>query len=360
MFAKKQCIAAALFFLLTCLAPQARAQEHDRLRVGVAGNEPFVSHNGDEHSGLSVDVWEKMAVGSGISFDYVDFGSVGEALAKLGAGELDAVVGPVTITAERQQKFEFTQPYFSSSLGIVSRDEGRTLWGTVKPFFSKTFFVALTVFLIILAIVGFLVWVAERRSDDGPFSRGPVKGLGNGVWLALVTMTTVGYGDLSPRTVLGRIVLGGWMVVALVSATSFLAGLAGTIALSGKGEAVIETAADLAGEKVAVVRGGSAEDFVRRHEGAVVYTKSLEESMKRLQRKEVSAVVFDRPQLRHFLRRGVEDVRLSPRKYRPQGYGFAFAKGYARSDAMNVELLRLQESGFLDETAREWFPTTKP
>ncbi|WP_435896069.1 transporter substrate-binding domain-containing protein [Oceaniferula spumae] len=344
-----------LFMLLLCGA--AMAQDEERLRVGVAGSEPFIVQGANGYKGLSVDIWEKMAIKSGRAFDYQGYASVGEALGKLEAGEIDMVVGPVSITSGRQEKFEFTQPYFSSSLGILSRDEGRTLWGMVKPFFSKTFFIALSIFMVILAVVGFLVWVVERRACDGPFSEGPVKGLGNGIWLALVTMTTVGYGDLAPKTVMGRVVLGGWMVIALLSATSLLAGLAGTIAMSGETGVKIETTADLSGKNIAVIKGSPGEAFVTKHEGRKLYATSLPDAMKLLENKKVNAVVFDRPQLRYYLEGKDElEFRLSPQKYQPQGYGFAFQKGDVRANELNIELLRLQESGYLDDVEMEWFP----
>ncbi len=340
-------------FMISTLA----AQENDKLKVGVSGSKPFVVQEGESVSGLSVDIWEKMALKTGEGFEYKQISSVKDGLAQLATGEVDVLVGPISITADRQQKFEFTQPYFNSSLGIVSKDVGPTIWDRVKPFFSKTFFVAIGAFMIILGIVGFLVWVVERKTSDGPFSEGPVKGLGNGIWLALVTMTTVGYGDLAPRTVMGRIVLGGWMVVALVSATSLLAGLAGTIAMSSGNGVKIEVAGDLDGERVAVVRDSPSVEFVSRHEGQKVYTESLDASMNLLKNDEVSAVVFDRPQMRYYLEKNpIEGANVSLKKYRPQGYGFVFKKGDSRADKYNLILLTLQEEGALSEVEDDWLP----
>lgn len=351
---KRYGVRILLFF--TLLVSGLFAQE-DKLQVGVSGNEPFVVQDGENVSGLSVDVWEQMALNAGEGFDYQSFESVQESLAKLESGEVDIVAGPITITADRQAKFDFTQPYFNSSLGIVSKDLGFTVWERIKPFFSKTFFVALGVFLVILTTVGFLVWVVERRTDGGPFSDGPVKGLGNGIWLALVTMTTVGYGDLAPRTVMGRIVLGSWMVVALVSATSLLAGLAGTIALSSRDSVKIETAGDLNGKRVAVVSNSPSVEFVSKHEGQKVYADSLDDAMNLLKNDTVSAVVFDRPQMRYYLEQNpLKNAVVSPQKYRRQGYGFAFRKGDPRAESYNLILLKLQEEGVLSSIERDWFP----
>jgi voltage-gated potassium channel len=61
------------------------------------------------------------------------------------------------------------------------------------------FKVLITIFAVaILAAIG--VTFAEKYSGTS------LSSLSNGLWWALVTMTTVGYGDMTPVTGLGRII----------------------------------------------------------------------------------------------------------------------------------------------------------
>ncbi|GMS80176.1 hypothetical protein PENTCL1PPCAC_2351 [Pristionchus entomophagus] len=77
----------------------------------------------------------------------------------------------------------------------------------------------LLVFFLVLGIVVFasLVYYAERveENPDNQFHSIPV-----GLWWAIVTMTTIGYGDITPHTWLGRLIgsicaLAGVLTIAL-------------------------------------------------------------------------------------------------------------------------------------------------
>ena len=69
------------------------------------------------------------------------------------------------------------------------------------------------------------LWFLERGSNNSQVPREPLPGIGDRMWFALVTMTTVGYGDRAPVTASGRVVSGLWMLIALVTTSSLTAGL---------------------------------------------------------------------------------------------------------------------------------------
>ena len=50
--------------------------------------------------------------------------------------------------------------------------------------------------------------------------------VGNAMWFALVTLTTVGYGDRAPVSKTGRAITAVWMVISLIAVSSITAGLA--------------------------------------------------------------------------------------------------------------------------------------
>jgi len=268
---------------------------------------------------------------------------------------VDAVAGPVSITAGRAAHVQFTQPYFQSSLSIMSRSEAPGWSQRIRPFFSTRFFIAIGVFLLILGVVGMLIWIAEREENPTQFPREPERGIANGMWCAIVTMSTTGYGDRTPITFWGRMVTSVWIIVSLIGATTMIAGIASTLTLSGMRTADISTATDLARRNVAAVPGSPSEALALRYGAASVTIESPDDGYRLLKSGRVDAVVYDRPQLLYFLKEHPDrDVAISTAQYQRQGYGFALSLHAAALHEMNVALLALEESGSVQRIIDGW------
>jgi polar amino acid transport system substrate-binding protein len=350
----KPLAAIALFVFGAPSAPRKPVIAHS-LRVAVAGSEPFVVRTPAGMQGIAVEVWQALAAQAGWPYEIHEFENVPQALDSLAAGRADIVVGPVSITAERAPIMRFSQPYFASSLSILSSTEPPSLWRRVRPFFSRSFFVAVAILLSVLTLVGAVIWLAERRMPDAPFARAPLEGIANGIWLAVVTMSTVGYGDIAPRTLLGRLVTGMWIIVSVITATSLVAGIASTLTLTGLSMNVISTAEQLNGRRVAVIANSPGQSLSERYGATIRPVESLEQGYSLLQNGEVDAIVFDRPQLRYLMREKHEPkFAVSSAEYMRQNYGFAMPVGTTLLHSVNINLLQLEESGRVDRIVRAW------
>ena len=209
--------------------------------------------------------------------------------------------------------------------------------------------------LVILTLVGTLLWFFERKPND-QFPKTPLHGIGVGIWLALVTMTTVGYGDKAPITLAGRILTGIWMVIAMLTASSLTAGIATALTLAQLDRGTISSADELADRRVAVIDGTTAELFARRHRARVIEVADVGEAVERLDGGDVEAVVFDRPILQYHLGQHDElELTLSSEEYEPVGYGFAVPLYSPLLRELDVHMLALRESGQLDAIAAEYF-----
>ncbi|GJQ58914.1 MAG: ABC transporter substrate-binding protein [Candidatus Scalindua sp. AMX11] len=335
-----------LFLILIFCADPIMAQtktagvETETLRVGIAGSKPFVFD--ESETGISLDIWEKIAKKKSWSYEYVSFENVNDALSK---GGVDLVVGPISITAKRLETMQFSQPFYNSSISIISRMDNRGIWQIIKPLFSIKLLLAIGSFLIILAIVGSFLWIAERKKSPEQFPHDPLKGIGTGMWLAIVTMSTTGYGDRAPITLIGRIIAGLWMVISIIFATSMVAGIASILTLSTLESTTVSTIEQLSGRKAATISGSPSEEFLIKTKVKVIGVDNLDEAIEKLESKDVDAVVFDRPQLLYFLKNNVrENLYIGKAEYYKQGYGFAFPVNSQLILDVNRTLLKLAEN----------------
>ena len=135
-------------------------------------------------------------------------------------------VGPTTYN-----KFGEISPYFykivltkSQAVLVMQKDSVLLL-----PKFLGTFANSLTVIVFAIqcaVFVAAVVWLIETGFGTGHFPKSPGSGLWSSFWFIIVTMTTVGYGDKTPKHSLSRLIVMGWLVfglmlVALITASAW-------------------------------------------------------------------------------------------------------------------------------------------
>ena len=82
----------------------------------------------------------------------------------------------------------------------------KNLFGLLETLFnSRRLRTILAALIFFIYLFGYLFYVSEPG----------VRSLGDGIWWALVTITTVGYGDITPVTTLGRVVASSLMLLGL-------------------------------------------------------------------------------------------------------------------------------------------------
>jgi len=356
-------VRAAAFALAVASATTASAQAAPAgeqpaatvapLKVVVAGSAPFVI-GPEAADGLAVDIWNAAASEMGVAFELARASSAADALERVVAGTADVAVGPISITASRAQRVAFSQPFFQAHLALAARPDAGAL-ARIKPFLTIGFVSGVAGLLVVLLAVGLLVWLAERRKNPDQFPPGLAAGIGNGIWLALVTMTTVGYGDRVPVTPAGRVVAGVWMVVSMLIAGSLIAFMSTALTLSQIGGDGINSAADLRSRRVAVVAGTTSESFARRHGARLVPVKTLDDAVSAIADERAAAIVFDGPSLSYHLQQHPDaDLVLAEARYEPTGYGFAVAVGSPLQQRVSLAILELQSQGFLRQLESKW------
>ena len=127
------CLLGALAMTAGCgSAPDSadtQATEPQVLRVGMdASYPPFGSQNQEtkDYEGFDVDIIRAIAAKEGFAVE-ISNRSFDGLVPALQAREIDVAINDITITDDRRQSVDFSQPYYIAGLGVVVRADNDTI-----------------------------------------------------------------------------------------------------------------------------------------------------------------------------------------------------------------------------------------
>ena len=211
--------------------------------------------------GLVVEMWDLVARQLHLDSRFTGMNR-SELIDAVSTGQARFGIGALSITAERLQRVDFSAPVYVTGVAILVPYVPRSAWGVVcDALLSATFMRIVGGLLALLAVVGTIFWIIERRYNPD-FSGTPAQAWGSGVWLSIVTMSTVGYGDKAPRTLGGRVVAALWMFVSIMLISIFTGTIATLLTVERIG-ARVRGFEDLGHARVACVGASAARPVAR-------------------------------------------------------------------------------------------------
>ncbi|TDN85896.1 amino acid ABC transporter substrate-binding protein (PAAT family) [Salegentibacter sp. 24] len=293
--------------------------------IGVTTTPPFVMQENGEYTGLSIDSWELVNEGLDLDYEYKEYATLKALLNGIENREVDFSINPVTVTNSRMQRMDFSQPYFISHTGVAKRSESQ-IFNYLGNLFSWNFISAILILLAVIFIFGFLVWIFERKKNVEEFGGGS-RGILQGFWWSAVTMTTVGYGDKSPKTIGGRVIALVWMFMAIIIISSLTAGIASSLTVQSMNDE-INSVQDLSKFDVSSVESSSAQELLDLYNIDHTTVLDEKEGIDLLENREIKLFVYDEPILRYEIKQsGLEgEIEILPKTLKMDYYGYSFPR----------------------------------
>ncbi len=351
---------AALLTVVAGTAP-ASAQEaqpqSSPIRVVTKEFEPLVVRDGDKFTGFSIDLLNEVTYRLSLRYELHAVDTVDGLIQEVAEGDADLGVAGISITSERQRLVDFSYPIYNSGLQIlVPANAGSSGLGKMlSVLFSRAVLQLLGILLLLMVVMAHVIWLLEGRHRGSDFPRSYGKGINDGIWWSAVTMTTVGYGDKTPRSVLGRAAGILWMFVAIILFANFTGTVASSLTVSGL-QGSINGPDDLAGKRVATVQSTTSDTYLSKLSLDLVRTPTIKDAYRLLDDGKVDAVVFDSPVLLyHAISSGRGNVEVVGPLFARQDYGIVLRNGSPLRPEINTTILTMIEDGRYAELQAKWF-----
>lgn len=355
-----------IVILLACLGTvfwlpiMVQGQEDVVLRVATIEREPFVVERGTGYIGYSIELWDAIAEEIGVAYELVVYDEFPNMLDSVREKDADLAVANITISAEREETLDFSHSIYPSGLQImVARTVEGSFSRIIQSIFASGILWVIGGALLILFIVANLIWFFER-GDERAFHDDYLRGIWDAFWWATVTVTTVGYGDKVPSSVLGRILALIWMFFSLFLLSIFVAQISNIMSDTVLNQG-IEEPEDLNGRRVATIDHSTAFDFLEGTSAIVLSYSEPAEMFGALESGSAEAAVFDAPVMAYYeATEGNGRVKLVGAPFQPEQFGIALQIDSPYRESINRAILKLNEEGVTQEIHDRWFSAIQP
>jgi polar amino acid transport system substrate-binding protein len=273
---------------------------------------------------------------------------------RINKGKADVAFSCITVTHEREKLVDFSHHYLDSGLRIMVLNKKKfSLAYSMKSIYSPIVVKALTYIGLFIIICGHIFWCVERGHKYINIKYLP--GIFQAFWYVLVTMTTVGYGDIVHRKWLGRLMAFLVMVIGIGFFGWTIAQLSSAITIQ-KLHSDITDHQDLENKLVATVEGTTSVATLEKIGALVITAKTIDQAYEKLIKNEVEALVFDSPTILYYARnKGAGKVSVVGSLFDMQYYGFLFPQGSELREQINRALLKLRDNGTYEKLYNKWF-----
>jgi len=337
-------------------------EDNMTMSVAVIIRPPFALHNpaleGNEaFSGFLVDIFKEVTSNLGNNYTFRKFEGQGssQALALLTStpADVDMVLGDIMITKERLQLVDFTVPFISMPLNVITRtrEARKDVFGFLKPFAWQVWLLL----FVMMAAYALFIFLVERRADSNDFPDSGWAGFRETMWHA--AMVSVQDRDKPLSTAAGKLATATYGFVILIVLSAYTANLAATMSSEHIPE-VVKGKSQLQTKVGAVYCGGATEQYMVKDKimGRILCRYSDDASIAAVEEREADAAIMNKL-MAHYVSSQTCNVHVVPGlELNTKPYALPVQKGWIADYAQfNRWLVELVMDGTVDRLTRKWF-----
>jgi polar amino acid transport system substrate-binding protein len=324
-------------------------------RIGVLLAPPFTFYKNNHYSGISYDIWKEIAEEAHFSYKVVKhFTNATSAIDQLKNGNLDAIIGPISVVSSRIPDADFSRPYYISVLGIATQKKTATFLNTLEYMLSSNIGFYILITLVVSMVLAIATYTFKRRhhkkllmQDENTQPLGTFWGIFIDSIIHFMTTTPV----KTKNTAL-RIIQFISMIFSIFFISIFVGIVTSSLTISQSNLTLNRVNTDKYNifryKKVAVVEGSYSQLFLSQLGANYIAAHNYIDAINLLVKHKVSYVVSDYPTLNEHIRALPHDkLQLLSIALGRNELAFAFPKNSQLRDTIDIALLKLQEKNDL-------------
>ena len=337
-----------------------RAQEESRRTVKIAVDDfpPFSMVVNGEYRGFDIDLITSICAMNNWEYEMIHCSNVRNIIERVEDGVADIGISGVSIKYDREKRIDYSLPYFESGLQLLVRSDYLATdpykkIRSIVPMIGRLLFV----FFLISTLISFVIWNIEKHNgDEESFSEHFIKGMGQGYYWAVTTLSSTGYGDITPKLPMGRFVAMMVMIFGMIwwgYYTGEIVNVGVKLAQVENNEISIK---DFVGKKIATKKYSSSEETLALHHTNVdiVTYPQIDDCVAQLKSGDVDAVMFDSPVLVRYANMD-DDLSIIGDKFDIEEYGIVVQNNSELLEEINRALLKLKLEGTYKRIHERWF-----
>lgn len=342
------------------------------LRVGVVWKRYFrefvsAGKNGTNPTGFCVKAFEKAIEPLNCTVEYITFGdgvaappSYDDLIQLIVDKEIDAIVGDMTIIANRSQQVEFTQPFLDSSLVAIVRLKDESFIGSalifMKPFSDQLWLLIAAFFVC----GGLAIYFLERRKNS-PIQRSPSSSRFGAI--LMYSFSTWFPNPEDTRSVMGRTVVVACLVVTGILYSCYTANLSAILTASQLEPSLkdIQSVLERQDIKIGYWDNSFVGQFLAKElrisEKRLINLTTEADYYQDMSRGVVDAIIDERPYMQSLVANRCSELAFAGHPFINLNWGFAFDPNlHQLATNISSRILQLTESGELYKIQNDWLP----